>query len=423
MTAPRRWRMHPQPQPGESLSSWLARLARANASSLSSWLAAERGTFAPRADDDRRDAPALWSLLAERAAVEGGALAVRALTLLDVEATFGRRAASRWLLSTDRRGGRPKARWCPTCVAEDGEPYLRRFWRLEWVLWCPRDGARLRDACRACGAALDVQRVRWTDPLLSCWRCDGSLADGSPAADPCPGFVREAVREAIVELAPGSHGATAFGAVERLQAWIEHLDPVHQFEFFPPGVPPDVGVGAGDPQYPAVTFALAWHLIRSDRLSQLAARFQAAFNRATTDPCPPCLAPLRRPPDSAALRRERMRARLSLGQGRLRARGAQVSRPSLAFEAGVSVAAVEHFERDTQEVVASTSATPESLVAETVATLRRRGASATVASVRRELSKRGSVLEARRLRALVYAARRTTDSRTPSWGTSAADDR
>lgn len=416
--------MHPQPQAGESLTSWLTRLARANASSLSSWLAAERGTFAPRTDDDRRDAPALWSLLAERAAVEGGALAVRALTLLDVEATFGRRAASRWLLSTDRRGGRFKARWCPACVAEDEEPYLRRCWRLEWVLWCPRDGARLRDACCACGAALDVQRVRWADPLLSCWRCEAPLADRSLAADSCPGFVREAVREALIELAPGSRGTAEFGAVERLQAWIERLDPAHQLEFFPPGVPPDVGVGAGDPEYAAITFALAWHLIRSsDRLSQFAARFQVAFNRATTDPCPPCLAPLRRPPDSAALRRERMRARLSLSQSRLRARGAQVSRPSVAFEAGVSVAAVEHFERDTQEAVASADATPEALVAETVATLQRRGAPTTVASVRRELSRRGSVLEARRLRALVYATRRPMDSRTPSWGTSAADER
>jgi len=59
-------------------------------------------------------------------------------------------------LSPHRGGGRQAVwlRFCPQCLAEDGQPYFRREWRLATTIACARHGIRLLDRCPDCGQGL-----------------------------------------------------------------------------------------------------------------------------------------------------------------------------------------------------------------------------------------------------------------------------
>ena len=398
-----RWPAHPRPRDGESLTSWFARTARANGASPAAWFAFIHGRFHSAVDLDMREDGRLWDVLSERTG-HGDAAAIRAMTLLDVSRRLGPRAAGRWVLSASRRASRPKARWCPRCLAQDDAPYLRRCWRLEWVLWCPNDGVRLRDACPTCAAPLDLRQLHWRAPFASCWRCGEGLARGSACDESAePAVVRDATREALVALDTPS---CDFGAVWGLQRWIERLKPAGRVELLRALNVPAEPVAADAHERNALTFALAWRLASWPDLADVTRRFQVTFNAATRRLCPVSLAGLRQPSDSAARRRDRIRARVFATAERLRAQGAPATVDRVAFEAGVSLETIHHLERSVGEI--ATGAENVALkVDDAIEALRQRGAAVTVSGVRRELVRRGVAPEARVLRSLVYRARET----------------
>ncbi|MFO0601692.1 MAG: hypothetical protein U0324_00900 [Polyangiales bacterium] len=156
----------------------------------------------------------------------------------------------------------------------------------------------------------------------------------------------------------------------------------------------------------ALTFALAWRLASWPDLADVTRRFQVTFNAATRRLCPVSLAGLRQPSDSAARRRDRIRARVFATAERLRAQGAPATVDRVAFEAGVSLETIHHLERSVGEI--ATGAENVALkVDDAIEALRQRGAAVTVSGVRRELVRRGVAPEARVLRSLVYRARET----------------
>lgn len=300
-----RWPVHPPPLPDETLSSWLLRNARANASSLSSWLAALEGQYGDATSLDTTDDVPFWTRLAEGSGLAGGATAVRALTFVGVEERLHAHAANRWLLSVSDRVSRPKHGFCVGCLAADQTPYLRRAWRMEWVRWCPIHACRLAWSCR-CNATLSPWRRPWDRLFTSCWYCERDIVKNAPRSDAslakAPAFVMEATRQALALALDETGGTTAldspFPAVWCLQKWAEAVEReswpswIEKLEI---GEAPDASPPEEEDAV-AWSFALAWHLATGpqQRLADLVSRHQATFNRATETHCPPSLRALRR---------------------------------------------------------------------------------------------------------------------------------
>jgi TniQ len=94
---------------------------------------------------------------------------------------------------TRRRFG---LQYCPDCLAEDGEPYYRRRWRLAFMTVCERHAVPLRDRCPWCGAAVNFHRGEMGDyrkfavtSLTLCYACGHDLresVEGAPHNDASP---------------------------------------------------------------------------------------------------------------------------------------------------------------------------------------------------------------------------------------------
>lgn len=54
----------------------------------------------------------------------------------------------------------PRYRWCRDCFKRDEIPYLRWFWRLSALTWCPVHGRVLSEACPTCGIPLLLHTSR-----------------------------------------------------------------------------------------------------------------------------------------------------------------------------------------------------------------------------------------------------------------------
>jgi len=67
--------------------------------------------------------------------------------------------------------------YCPDCL-RSAPPYLRRIWRLEWVVYCATHNCRLQDACWKCDAPFIPHR---NNSLLErkCFHCETSLTEVS----------------------------------------------------------------------------------------------------------------------------------------------------------------------------------------------------------------------------------------------------
>ena len=175
----RRWPLHPQPLPHESLSSWLDRLAEAYGLDAGDLLAGAFGLERiPRHRLDRDPQDGLVAGLSDRTGVPARRL--RTMTLsgyvpwivdtldahdggcLAMYATQYRvllRQGAGWMSKGigDHRTGTYCLPWiiepygqehlvCPACLAADAVPHLRIYWRLGLMASCPRHGCWLQDA-------------------------------------------------------------------------------------------------------------------------------------------------------------------------------------------------------------------------------------------------------------------------------------
>lgn len=313
MKLPPRLPVHPPPLPHETLSSWLTRLARANASSLASWLprmAPEYPNKAISSLDFAGDTEFLIRV-ACAAAVDGGSATLVGMTFRDIFKPAHRHCYDRWLLAVRSAAKTPPHRFCPVCVADDPVPHLRRAWRLGWVRWCPTHAVRMEDGCRACGAKLAPWRQRWDLPYTGCWKCGRDIARSdkprrrraAPTVAHGPSLVMDAMREALPVVLSRVIGegpnddllsrvwcAQKFAARVDGATWVEWGGALGYNRG-------ELTEAVDEDDAEAWTFALGWHLAvrREDLLFELADRYQGAFNRATTLHCPRRWGPFRRP--------------------------------------------------------------------------------------------------------------------------------
>jgi hypothetical protein len=185
--------------PDELLSSWLVRLARANALKYQELLSITSGT---RRSLMGRDLDALIDPeFAERLEQIAGVPAAR-LIALTYEVDRGNLTAidqpkhglKRWVLPMVSKARRPTGVWlqlCVSCLREDAVPYVRRHWRYAFVTTCDVHGTLVISNCPSCDAPFDftthdigIDRAERIVPVSECSGCRCDVRHVSTPAKP-----------------------------------------------------------------------------------------------------------------------------------------------------------------------------------------------------------------------------------------------
>jgi len=184
------WPAHPKPLPGELLSSWFIRIARANGIKLHTLSRILFGTDkSPWNRDIDRSAPA-W--LVEAISRHSGVPFQKVIeaTLVAYQGHLYRHTQSvgqlRWVLPICAYGTHHTAhglQFCPACLSADTEPYFRKCWRIALLTYCPIHQVDLYDACPNCRASVmlhrgDFGKELWdANPMSVCHACGADFRD------------------------------------------------------------------------------------------------------------------------------------------------------------------------------------------------------------------------------------------------------
>lgn len=238
------WPAHPHPLNDELLSSWVVRLAHANGLKLRPFLTLwmPPGIQYWAIDIDASPPSILIEILAEKTGLS--IESIRSLSLSSLDGfLFEAQARFRhidWILGLCLpRPGRAGSgqQYCPECLAEDPDPYLRRTWRLAWATVCTKHRTFLQDQCGSCGAQVLSLRVdmgsaarhiphekadyRW------CARCKADLSSSAKQGDhPPPSLLHlqslceQAVSQGFLAFAgnPSMHSLAFFAGLRNIVA-------------------------------------------------------------------------------------------------------------------------------------------------------------------------------------------------------------
>lgn len=198
----------PQIQPGEAVSAWIWRLAvrhrRVPKTVLRLW-----GCYArPDLLDFTDTPPDTWLMAASTGSpwvTINDAFALGKTLLSDpvYECMTVKLAPDGQLI--------PIYRYCPKCLAEDAQPFIRRNWRLEYYVVCRKHHIVLRDRCPHCMVHIDPTHLnsRWREigmidrVAAYCPTCCGLLTAAPGISVPEPGLsvilnFQERLRQAII---------------------------------------------------------------------------------------------------------------------------------------------------------------------------------------------------------------------------------
>lgn len=162
--------VHPKPLPDELLTSWIVRIAEANAVKLHTLTRYLFGDHkrSPWMRDVARSGPD-WLIDKISEATGTPRVITKGTTF---ESYFGRvfpakqvSGQLRWLLpakirSSNRLGY--SIQYCPVCLTEDRHQYFRRRWRIGFYTFCPVHGVMLLDSCPKCNSPVVVHRRDFT---------------------------------------------------------------------------------------------------------------------------------------------------------------------------------------------------------------------------------------------------------------------
>lgn len=178
------WPAHPKPLPDELLSSWIVRVAEANAIKLQtlSWMLFGNGLSPWNRDIDRNAPQWLIDALCEHTGSSYEDVFYTALVTYSGILYSHRQAVGqlRWILPIRSYGMRHRAfgqQFCPECLAKDAIPYFRKQWRVALFTYCPEHQVELHDACPACGVPVVIYRGDFgreltnARPMCVCYSC------------------------------------------------------------------------------------------------------------------------------------------------------------------------------------------------------------------------------------------------------------
>ena len=145
--------VHPRPEPLESLSSYLIRLAEANdVGSAQGFVRLLFPNADPASERPLRGYP--LASFAQIATLAGcSEESVRATTFFYLGERFGWPGEANLHLFLHKCLA-PRLRYCPQCLVE--RPYYSLAWRFRWLEGCPVHGGRLLDHCGHCHRAARI---------------------------------------------------------------------------------------------------------------------------------------------------------------------------------------------------------------------------------------------------------------------------
>lgn len=186
--------IHPQPLPGEILSSWMVRLAFSNGFPLHTFYSRLLGFKEAlwNLDIDRHPSEQLLDLLSLH--TRQSAATLRGMTLCSYEGVLFPELLMhgdvRWLLPLGlyhRNRKRAGMQYCPLCLRTDVVPYYRLAWRIALVVVCPLHHCVMEDLCPQCRSPIMFHRhgvgrekFPYVAHLRQCHLCGLNLGDVSP---------------------------------------------------------------------------------------------------------------------------------------------------------------------------------------------------------------------------------------------------
>jgi hypothetical protein len=181
------WPVRPKLLPGELLSSWLWRTARASGAPPRRFV--RDAVSAELADIDRDiddDTVARLAFLSGQPVEDLLAGTMRADVAFRSDDPFARihhallRHGDLVLNHTRRGRSAPIIQYCPVCLGRGAAAHLRRGWRFSIEVVCVIDGCFLLDACWRCGALLNPLAGGSPSADFRCVRC-GARLSAAPA--------------------------------------------------------------------------------------------------------------------------------------------------------------------------------------------------------------------------------------------------
>ncbi|HAG75486.1 MAG TPA: hypothetical protein DCL53_08515 [Thauera sp.] len=216
------WPAHPHPFPDELLSSWIVRIAHANAIKLQtlSWqlFGNERSPW--NRDIDRSAPPWLLRTLCAHTGCNYWDAFHATLVIYRGRLYPRRRTSGRlsWVLPIKGHGMRRTAsslQFCPACLAGNPIPYFRKTWRLALYTYCPEHQCALYDECPACHSPVTPHRGDFgrelieARPMHACATCGIDLRHVPcyPVTFPCESLrtLSEAMLRSIMPAANTAH--------------------------------------------------------------------------------------------------------------------------------------------------------------------------------------------------------------------------
>lgn len=198
----------PQILPGEAASAWIWRLAVRHRRIPKTVLRLWNCSIRPDRLDFTDTPPDTWRMAAStgspRTAIDD-ALALGKTLLSD--------PAYACLTVDIAQDGQqePIYRYCPRCLAEDAQPFIRRSWRLAYSVVCHKHHIVLRDCCPHCMARIDLTYLKsiWREigmidrVAAYCPTCCGPLTatPGVSVPEPCLSVVlnfQERLQQVII---------------------------------------------------------------------------------------------------------------------------------------------------------------------------------------------------------------------------------
>lgn len=178
------WPAHPRPLPDELLSSWIVRVAEANAIKLQtlSWMLFGNKRSPWNRDIDRSAPKWLLKAICEHTGTSYWDALHTTLVVYRGRLYPHRQFSGqlRWILPIRNYGMRHRAfgqQFCPECLAEDATPYFRKQWRVAFFTYCPEHHVELWDACPGCGLPVIIFRGDFgreltnARPMYVCYSC------------------------------------------------------------------------------------------------------------------------------------------------------------------------------------------------------------------------------------------------------------
>lgn len=170
--------VHPQPLKNESMTSWVARIAESNGTSLHSLISSyQYNKRWDRRDLDYLGIDKIQGLLTAARVENGSSLVPSTLHRLDELCAQTNELDGKSFISSTQ-----VTRYCPLCLADDMQPYLRVSWRVLFLPICSIHKVLIQRGCwnEKCRHA---QRLSKFNQDGTCIECGASL-DRAPILEP-----------------------------------------------------------------------------------------------------------------------------------------------------------------------------------------------------------------------------------------------